>query len=224
MEAHAAEFDRADVYPVGLDIRPDLEERNRLTTAFRFFLAIPHLLLVGGPIAVMFAIDWGSDSGLRLGYGASGLLGLIAMVVSVVAWFSIVFTGRHPDGMWKLAEFYLRWRVRAISYMTLLRDEYPPFSDEEYPAELRITMPEGERDRLSVAIRILLVIPHMCVLWLLGLALGLATAIAWVAILLTGRYPATLYGFAIGALAWSIRVEAYMLLLRDEYPPFTLRA
>jgi hypothetical protein len=42
-------------------------------------------------------------------------------------------------------------------------------------------------------------------------------------ILLTGEYPETLYGFAIGVFAWSVRVEAYMLLLRDEYPPFTLR-
>lgn len=49
-------------------------------------------------------------------------------------------------------------------------------------------------------------------------------AIAWVVILITGRYPETLYGFAIGVLAWSTRVAAYMLLLRDEYPPFTLRA
>jgi hypothetical protein len=45
-----------------------------------------------------------------------------------------------------------------------------------------------------------------------------------VLILVTGRYPETLYGFALGALAWTARVEAYVLLLRDEYPPFTLRA
>jgi hypothetical protein len=56
------------------------------------------------------------------------------------------------------------------------------------------------------------------------MAWAFTTAIAWVVILFTGRYPATLYGFAIGVLAWSVRVEAYMLLLRDEYPPFTLRA
>jgi hypothetical protein len=43
-------------------------------------------------------------------------------------------------------------------------------------------------------------------------------------ILFTGRYPETLYGFAIGVFAWTVRVEAYMLLLRDEYPPFSLRA
>jgi hypothetical protein len=85
-------------------------------------------------------------------------------------------------------------------------------------------MPDGPRDRLTVAFRFFLAVPHLFVLWLLSMAWAFTTAIAWVVILFTGRYPATLYGFAIGVLAWSVRVEAYMLLLRDEYPPFTLRA
>jgi hypothetical protein len=49
------------------------------------------------------------------------------------------------------------------------------------------------------------------------------TAFAWAAIFLTGRFPRALYGFGLGVLAWTVRVEAYILLLRDEYPPFTLR-
>ena len=211
-------------YPVGVDIKAATHDRNRLTAAFRFFLALPHIFLVGGPVAMVFATDWGSDSHLDWGYGSAGLLGAVAGLVAVFAWFVIVFTARHPDGLWKLAAFYLRWRVRAIAYMTLLRDEYPPFGDGEYPAELLLSMPEGERDRVSVFFRFFLAIPHFVILWFLGLAWGVTTAIAWVVILLTGRYPEGLYGFAIGVLAWSIRVEAYLLLLRDEYPPFTLRA
>jgi hypothetical protein len=61
------------------------------------------------------------------------------------------------------------------------------------------------------------------VLGLLSVACTIATAVMWVMILVTGRYPEALYGFAIGVLSWSVRVEAY-LLLRDEYAPFTLRA
>ena len=38
----------------------------------------------------------------------------------------------------------------------------------------------------------------------------------------TGDYPALLYEFAVGVLRWNTRVEAYFLLLRDEYPPFSL--
>jgi hypothetical protein len=58
--------------------------------------------------------------------------------------------------------------------------------------------------------------------WLLGAAWGVTTLVAWLAILVTGRYPKALYEFGIGVLRWTTRVEAYLLLLTDEYPPFTL--
>lgn len=45
---------------------------------------------------------------------------------------------------------------------------------------------------------------------------------AWFAILFTGRYPKGLYDFGVGAMRWRLRVEAYVLLLVDEYPPFSL--
>ena len=83
-------------------------------------------------------------------------------------------------------------------------------------------MPEAPRDRLSVAFRIILAIPHLLAVWVLGVAWALATVIAWFAILFTGRYPRGLYDFGVGVLRWNTRVEAYLLLLHDEYPPFTL--
>lgn len=218
------EVEETAPYPVGVNIKAATEDRNRLTTAFRFFLALPHVLLVGGPVAIMLSTDWSSDSGVSWGYGSGGALGAVASLVAVISWFAIVFTARHPDGLWKLAAFYLRWRVRAIAYLTLLRDEYPPFGDAEYPAELVLARPEEARNRLTVFFRLLLAMPHLFVLWFLSLAWGVTTAIAWAVILFTGRYPEALYGFAIGVLAWTVRVEAYILLLRDEYPPFTLRA
>lgn len=216
--------DSAPSYPVTVNIQAKTEGRNRLTAAFRFFLAIPHLILVGGPIAVLCSFSFTMDDGSSWGFGSGGVLSAVAAVVAMIAWFAILFTGRYPEGLWKLAAYYLRWRVRAVAYMTLLRDEYPPFGDGAYPAELVLSMPAPPRDRLSVAFRAILALPHIFVLWLLSLAWALTTAIAWVLILITGRYPATLYGFAIGVFAWSVRVEAYILLLRDEYPPFTLRA
>jgi len=74
----------------------------------------------------------------------------------------------------------------------------------------------------QVAFRPILVIPHFILLWFLGIAWGVTTLIAWVSILITGNYPSALYQFAVGVLRWSTRVEAYVLLLRDEYPPFSL--
>jgi hypothetical protein len=209
-------------YEVSIQVLPAIEGRNRLTTAFRFFLGIPHILLVGGPAAVGGWIGWSTQDGWSWSSGA-GVLGAVAGICTLIAWFAILFTGRHPDGLWKLAAYYLRWRVRAIAYLTLLRDEYPPFGDDDYPAALVLEVPDARRDRLTVFFRLFLALPHLFLLWLIAVLWAFTTAVAWVLILFTGRYPETLYGFAIGALAWSTRVEAYLLLLRDEYPPFSLR-
>ncbi|MGH7447676.1 MAG: DUF4389 domain-containing protein [Longimicrobiales bacterium] len=224
MDAYDEVLEQEPIYPVGIAIPAATEERNRLTVAFRFFLAIPHIILVGGPVASISSMAWGSDHGWDLGWGSgTGLLGLVAGCAAIIAWFAILFTERHPDGLWKLGAYYLRWRVRAVAYLMLLRDEYPPFGDEAYPAELVLPAPGEPRDRLTVFFRFFLAIPHLILLSLLGIVWAFATAVAWVVILFTGRYPETLYGFAIGVFAWDVRVQAYMLLLRDEYPPFTLR-
>jgi hypothetical protein len=211
-----------DTYPVTIQLIPATEGRNRLTTAFRFLLALPHLILVGGPAAFGSWLGWQARDGWSWSSG-TGLIGFIVCLATVIAWFAIVITGAHPGGLRQLAAYYLRWRVRAIAYMTLLRDEYPPFGDGDYPAELVLDDAPGSRNRLTVFFRLLLAIPHFFALAVLGALWAFTTALAWVMILLTGRFPETLYGFALGVLAWSTRVEAYVLLLRDEYPPFTLR-
>ncbi|HEX7243448.1 MAG TPA: DUF4389 domain-containing protein [Longimicrobiaceae bacterium] len=222
MNTLARELDHPSTHPVDVHVQPAIANRDRLTTAFRIFLAIPHLLLVGAPVVAALSWTAGPEGGRQLEWTGGGLLGAAAAVCAVIAWFAILFTGRYPTGLRSLATFYLRWRVRAVAYTALLRDEYPPFGDGPYPAELVLDVPEAQRDRLSVALRIVLVIPHLFAVWALGMAWALATVIAWFAILLTGRYPEPLYGFAVGVLRWNTRVEAYLLLLHDQYPPFSL--
>jgi len=203
-------------------VEPQLRGRNRLTTAFRIFLAIPHLLLVGGPLAFFFSWSSTSQGGMRWDLGTGGALGAVAAVCAVISWFAILFTRRHPAGLWSLSAYYLRWRVRAVAYTALLRDEYPPFGDGAYPVRLELPRPTHPRDLLTVVFRILLAVPHILAVWVLGIGWALTTVVAWFAILFTGDYPAALYDFGVGVLRWSTRVEAYILLLRDEYPPFTL--
>lgn len=213
-----------ETHPVDVTVAPALTSRNRLTCAFRPILAIPHLILVGGPVA--FVMTWlGQSEGERFDWGAGGgVLGAVAIVIAIIAWFAIVFGARFPEQLWNLAAYYMRWRVRAVAYLALLRDEYPPFGEGEYPASLTLTAPTGERDRLTVAFRLVLALPHLVALWVLGIAWAIATVIAWFAILFTGNHPRAFYEFGVGVLRWSTRVEVYLLLLRDEYPPFTLDA
>jgi hypothetical protein len=209
-------------HPVVVRIEPALANRDRLTCAFRIVLAMPHLLLVGGPIAL--TLTWasrppGHDFGWQSG---GGVLGAVACVCALIAWFAILFTGRHPEGLWSLSAFYLRWRVRAVAYTALLRDEYPPFGEGLYPAVVELPPPDSPRNRVTVAFRLVLALPHIIAVWALGLVWALGTVIAWFAILFTGRYPEGLHHFAVGALRWNVRVDAYLLLLTDAYPPFSL--
>jgi hypothetical protein len=209
--------------PLQLQVQPALGDRNRLTTAFRLVLAIPHLLLVGGPVAAVVSWAPRDDAARNPSWAANGgVLGAVAIIAAFIAWFAIVFTGRHPEGLWDLAAFYLRWRARAMAYVSLLRDDYPPFGDGAYPAELMLHRPVLPRDRITVAFRLILAIPQLVVLWAVSVAWAITTIIAWFSILFTGRYPASLYDFGVGALRWNIRVEGYLLLLYDQYPPFSL--
>lgn len=209
-------------HPVDVRVEPTTQPRDRLTVAFRPLLALPHVLLVGAPVAVGFTWASRSASGPRIEWGAGGVLGAVAATCALIAWFAILVTGTYPDGLRQLVLFYLRWRVRAVAYLTLLRDEYPPFGEAPYPAELELHVPTGPRHRVSVAFRVLLAIPQILAIWALSIAWLATTLVAWVAILVTGELPAGLRDFAIGALRWTTRVEAYLLLLHDDYPPFAL--
>ena len=104
--------------------------------------------------------------------------------------------------------------------MGLLVDRYPLFCDAEYATAFVVAKPGLPRDRATIAVRLLLVIPHIVLLFFLIIGWFIVTVMAWFAILFTGAYPASLLPFSVGVLRWLLRVEAYLLLLVDEYPPF----
>lgn len=196
-------------YPVVIEVSPSVDRRNRLTTGLRPILALPHAILAG-PVYL-----WTRSGGV-------GLLGAAAYVLAIISWFSLLLTGHHPHGAREFCLYYLRWRIRSLAYMALFRDEYPPFGDGPYAASIEVTEAPSPRDLPSIALRLVLALPHLILLCLLALGWLITTVIAWFAILFTGSYPASVLPFGVGVMRWALRVEAYLLLLVDVYPPFSL--
>src|SRR5579864_1425836 len=196
-------------YPVSVTIEPQLEHRDRVTIAFRLILAIPHTILVG-PIYWMYR------------GGSVGLLGAAAYFLAVVSWFTLLITGEHIRGIREFSLYYLRWRTRAVAYMALFVDPYPPFGDGAYSATIEVLDPAVPRDRATIAVRVLLAVPHFVLVFFLLIGWVVTSVIAWFAILFTGSYPTSVYPYGVGVMRWMLRLEAYLLLLVDEYPPFSL--
>ncbi len=196
--------------PTGMALWYDMAppgRQSRWKTGFRWLLGLPHVLIVGGP-------------GVGLGANSSdGVLGSVASLVAVFAWFTILFTGRYPRGLWGLGHLYLSWRARALAYLLLLREEYPPFGEGEYPALFQMEYQE-RHSRWTTFFRLILAIPNVLVFALASIAWAFLMFFSWVATLFAGRHPEGLWRFHVGMVRWSLCLQAYLLLLRDEYPPF----
>ena len=165
-------------------------------------------------------------------------------VLSVVAFFAVLFTARYPQGIFDFNVGVLRWswRVGFYGYGALGTDRYPPFTLREvpdYPAGLEVDhAPRLSRGLVLVKFW-LLAIPHYLVLsffvggavqighgeaagdWSGGL-IALLVFIAAVVLLFTGSYPRTIFDLVMGLNRWVFRVVGYAALMTDDYPPFRL--
>lgn len=168
------------------------------------------------------------------------------VVLSVVAWFAILFTGRYPRAIFDFNLGVLRWtwRVDYYGYAALGTDAYPPFTLEDvpdYPARLHIAYPERLSRGLVLVKSWLLAIPHLLVLsffvggglyvtqagndnnWTWGSGIvGLLVLFAGVAMLFGRGYPKGIFDLVLGMDRWAARVAAYVFLMTDTYPPFRL--
>ena len=174
-----------------------VERRSRLTTFFRYFLIIPHLI-------VLFF------------WGIAGAFALIA------AWFALLFTGRYPQGLYDFLAGLLRYTTAVYGYSALLTDQYPPFSGDtdDYPVRLRVPPPKPEYDRLKVLLRIFLVIPVALIAYAMRVLWYVGSFIAWFAIVILGKQPKGLQDMTALGLSYDMRALAYMLLITEDWPPF----
>jgi hypothetical protein len=153
--------------------------------------------------------------------------GIWSSILSFIAFWSILFTGRYPQSFFEFNAGMQRWSLRVNARVYNLADGYPSFgvngTDEH--TSLEIPYPETlSRGLLIVKVMFGLLyvfIPHIFILYfriIWGAILGF---IAFWSILFTGRYPQSFFEFQVGTLRWMTRVNLYMGLMTDEYPPFS---
>lgn len=99
----------------------------------------------------------------------------------------------------------------------------PESAGAGYPVRVEIPYQE-EYQRWMPLIKWLLAIPHLVILYFLNIAWGVVTFITAFIILFTEKYPEGLFKFSVGFRRWNLNTYTYILLLRDEYPPFSMDA
>lgn len=205
-------------YPATLQGRLD-PDTGRWLWLFKWLLVIPHWLVL--------LVLWPA-----------------ALLLTLVAGLAVLITGRYPRPIFTFNVGVVRWTWRVAFYAigAFATDRYPPFSlmpDSRYPADLEIQYPERLSRGLVLVKWWLLALPHYLVLaffaggWWVGWRgawpleaggglIGLLALVGAVVLMFRGRYPASVFDFVMGMDRWCFRVLAYVLLMRDEYPPFRL--
>jgi len=205
-------------YPVQFAVDYPDRSLNRLTSAFRIFVAIPIMILLGSVNGATFSA-YSQRGATYVAWGAGGLLFVGPLLM-------ILFRRKYPRWWFDWNLELQRFINRVIVYILLMDDRYPA-TDQQQAVHLEYPLPatNGGLNRFLPLVKWLLVIPHFIVLLFLWIGVLFAVIAAWVAILFTGRYPRSIFRFVEGVIRWGARVVAYaFVLVTDRYPPFSLAA
>ena len=184
-------------YPVTFEM-DYMERRSRLTTFFRYLLAIPQFVF-----AVLYSI--------------------VFYVVWIVAWFVLLFTARWPDSLYGFMAGYLRYITRLGAYIYLGVDRYPPFNgaeDDTYPVRVIVAPPQNPYSRVKVFFRLFYAILALVIRYALSIVISVVAFLSWIVIVVTGRQPVALQNALNFSLAYTTRADALVFLLTETYPPF----
>ncbi len=172
------------------------EPRSRLTNLVRYFLAIPHLVVVG-------------------------ILAYVVQIVAVLQWVIILFTGKRNQGIWNFSSGVLNWQTRTMTYVGLMYDAYPNFGFEGKAEPVRYgAIYEAEASRLTNGLRFIWAIPALLIMSVLSIVGSLITLVCWFAILFAGKQPRGMFDLLLKVHRYSMRTIGYTLLLTDTYPSF----
>ena len=166
-----------------------------------FYIAIPHLL------ALFVFIFW-------------------AKILWIYGVFVVLITGRLPEHIFNYQLSTLRWGARLHVSIYNLVDPYPSFGLNGKSDVLILETPYNQTpNRLTTLLRFVLVslvvIPHLLVWGIRNVMSIVLTFLAFWVVLFTGKYPNKWHEFNVGTLRWIIRVFAYIVLITDEFPPFS---
>jgi Domain of unknown function (DUF4389) len=182
--------------PISFEADYDIE-RSRLTTFFRLIIVIPWAI-------------WAS------------IYGIAALVVTVIAWFAMLFTARYPEGMYDFIAGYLRLSTRVYAYALLLTDELPSFSggsEPEYPVKIDVASRQERYHRAKTSFKYVLWFPQALIGgYGLAFVVQFAAFISWFRILFTGRQSITMHEALVGSTAYLTRSNGFLLLLTEAHP------
>jgi len=156
-------------------------------------------------------------------------VGLWAAILQFLTFWVILFTGKYPRNWFDTQLGLLNWSLRLNACLLNMADGYPAFGlTGEHPG-VQLHIPYREEVPRSVALirglfGPLLLLPHLIIFsirmhWVLLLGF-----LAWWVILFTGKYPENLFAWAEEQLRWDTRINAWLLYMTEDYPPFTGRA
>jgi hypothetical protein len=193
----------ASVYAANVNLDAD-RRIARWRPLVQVILAVPHLIIVRA-------------------------LSTVRGILTIVSLVTVLVTEQIPRPLFDAIAMTYRYEWRALSYVLFLHEDYPPFDfnpgadDDGHQAHTALTIAYPEHlNRWKPLYKWLLAIPHYAVCLALAIA-GVFTMLwAFAAVLVTGEYPGGARRFLVGTYRYGLRVQAYVGLLTDQYPPFHL--